>query len=168
MTHVFTWSTCLHRSHVDHFLVTALQSVFCGPSSLVAPSASTDPGGSEVVPAVHLRGTLGPSRARSTWLHRKAERFSQNYLTEYILTVFTQENTDHTVSLHLPLTVFTQEHADHTVESVVAGNVFGCGRASSGSIRLPRCSPRDRFDFRLTSELGCTTGILPSWCGVPS
>ena len=57
---------------------------------------------------------------------------------------------------------------DQSVESVIAGNVFGCGRSSNGSIRLPRCSLRDRFDFRLISELGCTTGILSSWYSVHS
>ena len=30
MTHVFTWSTCLHRSHVDHFLVKSSQ-LFASP-----------------------------------------------------------------------------------------------------------------------------------------
>ena len=37
VTHVFTWSTCLHRSHVDHFFWCTHRG-FCGPSSLVAPS----------------------------------------------------------------------------------------------------------------------------------
>ena len=45
---------------------------------------------------------------------------------------------------------------------------LAAGRASNGSIRLPRCSLRDRFDFRLISELGCTTGILSSWYSVHS
>ena len=30
--------------------------------------------------------------------------------------------------------------------------MFGCGCSSSGSARLPRCSPRDRVGFRLTAE----------------
>ena len=39
--------------------------------------------------------------------------------------------------------------------------MFGCVRASYGSIRLPRCSLRDRVDFRLISELGCTSASFP-------
>ena len=43
VTHVFTWSTCLHRSHVDHFFWCTLRG-FCGPSSLVVPSYLSSPG----------------------------------------------------------------------------------------------------------------------------
>ena len=62
VTHVFTWSTCLHRSHVDHFLVMHPQGVLLAPHSL-ARSAATLP-----------LMSLG-SRERSTWLRHKVGGF---------------------------------------------------------------------------------------------
>ena len=47
-----------------------------------------------------------------------------------------------------------------SVERVVAGNVFGCGRASIGSFRLPRWSLCNRVGFRPTAESGLRS--LPS------
>ena len=113
MTHVFTWSTCLHRSHVDHFLVTALQSVFCGPSSLVAPSASTDPAVLRLYPR-YTSEELGPSRARSTWLHRKAERFHRPPHGVYSHCLYTGTHRSHsqpTPSAHCLYTGTRRSHS---------------------------------------------------------